>query len=283
MKEVTVNGEVILQGEVRARVAQLRLAREATAGPLPLDSRLALHQEALHLLIDRALVIQEARRLSLVATNEEVEAVLLQVARRYDGLDGCRAGADSVESREEISRRILVDKVLDRWRSTARRPRLSEVRDYYHKNQQQFYAPETAHAAHIVCNFESPADEQSARAKAEELRAMVAGGEDFGRVALLHSDCPENAGDLGWFARGVMVNEFDDVVFAVPLHELTPVFRTGFGFHFAIVHARKTAGIRPFGEVSSAIENSLWLARQDYEVGRALAALQAKAVIRRTS
>jgi parvulin-like peptidyl-prolyl isomerase len=112
---------------------------------------------------------------------------------------------------------------------------------------------------------------------------QIAGGEDFGRVALLHSDCPENRGDLGWFASGVMVNQFDDLVFAAPLDELTPVFRAEFGFHFAIVHAKKTAGIRSFDEVISAIENSLWLARQDWEVGRALSTLQAKAVIRRTS
>ena len=280
MKEVTVNGEVISQEEVRARATQIRLERETAAGPLPLDSRLALQDEALHLLIDRTLILQEARRLSLIAADAEVKAVLLQVARRHDGLDGCRAGADTGE---DISRRILVDKVLDRWRATARRPKFSELRDHYRKNQQQFYAPETVHAAHIVCNFENAESEQSTLAKAVNLRDMVAGGEDFGRVALLHSDCPENRGDLGWFARGVMVDQFDDVVFAAPLHELTPVFRTEFGFHFAIVHAKKPAGIRPFDEVSSAIENSLWLARQDYEVGRALSALQAKAVIRGTS
>jgi len=279
--ELTVNGEVVTQADIRARAAQIRLEREAAIGPLSLESRLTLQDEALHLLIDRTLIIQEGRRLNLVATDAEVQAVLQHFATRYDGLEGCRAGSDTAESREDIRRRILVDKVLDCWRAASRRPKVSELRDYYRINQHQFYAPETIHASHIVCNFESMEFEQAACRKAESLRAMLTGGEDFGQVASLHSDCPENQGDLGWFARGVMVSEFDDIVFTAPLHELTPVFRSEFGFHVAIVHAKKPAGVRPFEEVRSAVENVLWLAKQDQEVGRALATLRAKAVIRR--
>jgi len=281
MKEVTVNGELLTKDEIRARVAQARLEREAAFGPLSLEARLTVQDEALRALIDCMLIIQEGRRLSLLASEHEVDAVLRQFARRYDGVDGCRAGADTAESREDIARRIMVDKVVARWREAGRRPRLSELRDYYRNNQEQFYAPERIHASHIVCNLEGAESEQAACEKAERLHGLVARGEDFGHVASLYSDCPENGGDLGWFARGVMVDEFDDVVFATQLRELTPVFRSQFGFHFAVVHAKKPAGIRPFDEVCAAIENTLWLANQDREVGRALGALQAKAVIRR--
>ena len=283
MKEVIVNGELLTLAEIRARAAQIRLEREAAAGPLSLDARLTLQDEALHVLIDRMLIIQEARRLALVATDDEVSAVLQQFAKRYDGINGCRAGADTAETREDTSRRILVDKVIDRWRAAARRPRISEVRDYYRAHQHQFHEPETIQASHIVCNFDDAQTEQLAREKAEKLRSQVAQGDDFAHTASIHSDCPENSGDLGWFARGIMVEEFDEVVFSAPLHEITPVFRSRFGFHFAVVHASKPTGVAPFDDVRSAIENALWMANQDREVGRELAALQAKAVIRRPS
>ena len=278
MKPVTINGEALPQAEVRSYAANMRSEREAGGRRLNLEERVALHDEALRILMDRMLMVQEARRLSFTPKDAEIDAVLSQWAQRFDGVAGCRAGADTPESREEIGRRIMIDKLLDSWRAAARRPRLAELKDYYRIHKQQFYQPETVHASHIVCHFEA-ATSDDVRDQIENLRARVSAGEEFGSVAAQHSDCPEKHGDLGWFARGVMVDEFDDVVFTAPVGELTPVFRTEFGFHFALVHARKAAGIRPFDEVRPMIEEALWLAKQDQEVGRALAELQAKAVI----
>jgi peptidyl-prolyl cis-trans isomerase C len=280
MKRVIVNGEVLTQAEVRSHAANLRSEREASGRTLDLEERLALREEAQQLLIDRLLMLQEARRLSLVPNETEIDSVLAQWAKRFDGVAGCRAGADTPESREEIARRITIDKLLDHWRSFAKRPRLTELQNYYQANKQQFHAPEMVHASHIVRHFEGAGNREALLGIVETLRARIASREEFGSVAAQHSDCPENNGDLGWFARGLMVEEFDNAVFSVPSGELTPVFQTQFGFHFALVHARKPAAIRPFEEVRPALEESLWLVNQDRQVGGSLAALQAKAVIR---
>jgi peptidyl-prolyl cis-trans isomerase C/foldase protein PrsA len=271
MKSVTVNGESLPQEEIRAQAANLRLEREAGGRPLSLEERLELQNEALYLLIDRTLMRQEAQRLGLTAENPEIDAVLSQWAKRFDGVAGCRAGADTPESREDIARRILIDKLLLHWRAAARRPRQAELLDYYKQHQQQFHEPEMLHASHIV---------RTVRTEVETLRARVTAGEDFAHLAAQHSDCPENNGDLGWFARGLMVEEFDNAVFIAPAQTLTPIFQTVFGYHFARVHARKPAGLRPFNEVRALLEESLWLAKQDQQVGLALADLQAKAIIR---
>ena len=280
MKWVIVNGEVLTQAEIRSHAANLRREREASGRQLNLEERLELQGEALQVLVDRMLMVQEARRLSLVPSGVEIDAVLSQWAKRFDGVAGCRAGADTPESREEIARRITIDKLLGHWRSSARRPRLAELQNYYRANKPQFYEPEMVHASHIVRHFEGAENREALHGFVETLRARIAGGEKFGAVAAQHSDCPENKGDLGWFARGVMVEEFDNSVFSARAGELTRVFQTQFGFHFAFVHARKSAGVRPFDEVRPTLEESLWLANQDQQVGSALAALQAKAIIR---
>jgi peptidyl-prolyl cis-trans isomerase C len=280
MKQLKVNGETLTQAEVRSHAATLRGEREASGRQLDFEERLALQEEALQLLVDRLLMVQAARRLSFVPNDAEVDAALAQWAKRFDGVVGCRAGADTPESREEMGRRITIDKLLSHWRSATRRPRLAELQAYYQAHKQQFYAPEMVHASHIVRHFEGAADRETLQGFVGTLRARIAAGEDFGTVAAQHSDCPENNGDLGWFARGLMVGEFDEAVFSAAAGELTPIFQTPFGFHFAFVHARKPAAMRPFEEVRPALEESLWLANQDQQVGRALAALQAKAVIR---
>jgi parvulin-like peptidyl-prolyl isomerase len=226
------------------------------------------------------LLMQEARRLSLTPTGAEVDVALAELAPRFDGTQGCRAGVNTIETRQEMSRRIMIDKLLDRWKSRARRPAGTEVQRYYHSHKEQFFEPETVHASHIVRHFESAVNNEAAYTYVGELRKRVVNGETFETVAAQCSDCPENNGDLGWFARGLMVAAFDDVVFTAPVAQLTPVFQTEFGFHFALVHARRAARVRSFYEARPQIEDALWLSRQDAEVGRAMNELRTNAVIR---
>ncbi len=81
-----------------------------------------------------------------------------------------------------------------------------------------------------------------------------------------------------------MVEEFDAVIFSARVSELTNVFRTRFGsFHIAWLRDRKTEGIRSFDEVRPEIELASLRKKQDGALGDRLAALRARAVIRRTS
>ncbi|RIK44042.1 MAG: hypothetical protein DCC55_03785 [Chloroflexi bacterium] len=76
--------------------------------------------------------------------------------------------------------------------------------------------------------------EAEALALAQELRSRLLAGEDFSALAQEYSDDPSNAGnggDLGWFGRGQMVPEFDEVAFSLPLNEVSEPVKTQFGYH----------------------------------------------------
>ena len=66
-----------------------------------------------------------------------------------------------------------------------------------------------------------------------QLKDRIEGGEDFGDVARAHSNCPSKAqgGDLGQFGPGMMVKEFDDVVFSADVNTLQGPVKTQFGYH----------------------------------------------------
>jgi len=74
----------------------------------------------------------------------------------------------------------------------------------------------------------------------EELKAKIAGGEDFAEVARAHSTCPSSrqGGDLGEFGPGQMVKEFDTVVFSAPVNEVRGPVKTQFGYHLLEVTSR---------------------------------------------
>ena len=74
----------------------------------------------------------------------------------------------------------------------------------------------------------------------EELKNKIAGGEDFADLAREHSSCPSGAsgGDLGSFGPGMMVPEFDRVVFSAPVEEVQGPLKTQFGYHLLEVTSR---------------------------------------------
>ncbi|MEG3753470.1 peptidylprolyl isomerase [Psychromonas arctica] len=72
------------------------------------------------------------------------------------------------------------------------------------------------------------------------LKNEIEAGTDFGSVAKQHSSCPSGAqgGDLGEFGPGMMVPEFDKVVFSAPVGEVQGPVKTQFGYHLLEVTKR---------------------------------------------
>lgn len=88
-----------------------------------------------------------------------------------------------------------------------------------------------ANARHILVSSE---------AECLRLKAEIAAGADFAQVALDHSSCPSRmrGGDLGAFAQGQMVPEFDAVVFSGEVGTVLGPVRTQFGYHLIEVLKR---------------------------------------------
>jgi len=92
-------------------------------------------------------------------------------------------------------------------------------------------AAATASARHILVDTE---------AECIQLKDKIDGGEDFAEVAKAHSNCPSKAqgGDLGQFGPGMMVKEFDEVVFSAGVNTLQGPVKTQFGYHLLEVTSR---------------------------------------------
>lgn len=87
-------------------------------------------------------------------------------------------------------------------------------------------------ASHILVDSKTEAD---------LIKSKIDGGESFESLANQYSKCPSGAdgGNLGYFRRGQMVKEFEDVAFDLPVGKVSSPVKTQFGWHLIKVYGKK--------------------------------------------
>jgi peptidyl-prolyl cis-trans isomerase C len=87
-------------------------------------------------------------------------------------------------------------------------------------------------ASHILVSTEQ---------EARDILNQIQGGKKFEKLAKKHSSCPsgKKGGDLGFFTRGRMVKEFENVAFSLPKGQVSEPVKTQFGYHLIMVTEQK--------------------------------------------
>jgi peptidyl-prolyl cis-trans isomerase C len=172
----------------------------------------------------------------------QIDLVFPQLLNRYIGL---KLLADKGRS-ENLANDPEVKKLMGEYETQAIRQvyvtrylgqQVTEeaVKARYEKKLKDNPPPDEVRAAHILVKTE-----EEAKAIIEQLK----GGADFAKLAKEKSEdkgSGANGGELGWFAKDVMVKEFADAAFAMKVNEIsqTPV-KSQFGYHIIKVEERRT-------------------------------------------
>ena len=70
------------------------------------------------------------------------------------------------------------------------------------------------------------------QSQALQILEEIKNGKKFGAAAKEISSCPSSKeGDLGYFTKGMMVKEFEDVAFNLEIGEVSAPVKTQFGYH----------------------------------------------------
>jgi len=115
----------------------------------------------------------------------------------------------------------------------------SELRDMYTRVK----------ASHILITVPKDADDKVIKGKKDlidSLYAQAKKGSDFAKLAKENSDdsgSKDSGGSLGWFKKGVMVPEFEKVVFALEKGEISKPFRSEYGYHIVKLDDREEGEI----------------------------------------
>ena len=138
-----------------------------------------------------------------------------------------------------------------------------DIQRYYAAHEGDFASPEQVRARHILLKMAPDTTDDlkaEVRKKAAEILAKARAGEDFAALAKQYSEDPGSAqqgGDLGAFARGRMVQPFEDAAFALAPGQISEVVESPFGFHIIKVEGKEEARSRPLDEVRGEIASTL--------------------------
>jgi peptidyl-prolyl cis-trans isomerase SurA len=154
---------------------------------------------------------------------------------------------------EQMRRRQLQERVVDKLRQTGKLAPVpvseADITEAFEKNRGTLpRRPATIAFRQIVITPRPSANARDvAIARAESLLVEIRKGGDFEQIAKRESmdqATKETGGDLGWNRRGVMVPEFDRMMFALNPGQVSPVIETVFGFHIIKVDRVQPAEVK---------------------------------------
>eukprot|EP01097_Dermamoeba_algensis_P003646 TRINITY_DN2508_c0_g1_i1.p1 TRINITY_DN2508_c0_g1~~TRINITY_DN2508_c0_g1_i1.p1 ORF type:complete len:132 (-),score=44.85 TRINITY_DN2508_c0_g1_i1:54-449(-) len=95
---------------------------------------------------------------------------------------------------------------------------------------------------HILCEKQSKILEVYKKLEEEFLsQGNKVPPAEFGKLAMQYSECSsgKKGGDLGWFPRGKMVGEFQEVAFGTAPGDCSAIFKTSNGYHIFLCEGRR--------------------------------------------
>lgn len=219
-----VNKEQITVGEFDREFQELILE----PGKEPKETNLGdLKKAYLDQVIERKILVQEARRSGMKVSEEELNQVISEMKMDYPGEGfGEKLGLRGMtldEWKARLEEELLAEKMIRSVHHYRGKIDEKEALQYYEAYRASFLLPQKVRARQIVV-----ADGEEAIQILKRLRK----GEAFEKLALEKSLGPEKAkgGDLGYFSRGERPTEFENV-FTMEVGAISEVIKSPYGYH----------------------------------------------------
>ena len=263
---VVINGEPYTLSNVNS-YARSKAGRGFPTGSL--DQINAADRETLEQFITDKLMETEIRESGISVTDDDVNRYIEQVKKNNRlseedlktalSREGQTLASYKASVKSEMEKSEIIDRQVKRKVSVTD----EDVERYYKLNAKKFRANDRARIRHILLPLpeNAPADRvQNETAKAKELYAKIAAGEDFAKLAQEYSEGAGRAagGDIGWVNRGTLISGLEEVAFEkLAVGQVSAPFRTSMGIHIVKLEGRESGNVLPLATVAPKIKDEL--------------------------
>lgn len=220
-----VNGTVITDSEMSREVANL---------PPYLKNIAESDQgkrELLDTMVVREIILQQAEKSGLAKSKEVQEKV------------------------DELRKKVIVEAFLKKKIEERAVVSDADLQQFYEKNKDKLKTGEQIRASHILVKTEK---------ESQDILAQLKGGGNFEDLAKKHSidGAASRGGDLGWFAKGTMVPEFEKAALSLKEGTTSGAVKTQFGYHIIKLTGKRPAGVAQLTEVKEQLKGAILAEKQ---------------------
>jgi len=235
-----------------------------------------LKQAYLDQVIERKILVQEARRLGIKISQEELNQAISEIKMDYPGegfgekLD--LKGTTLEEWKNRLEEKLLAEKVIRGAFYPPEKIDEKEALQYYEDHRSSFQIAQKVRARQIVV-----ADGEEAIQILKRLKK----GESFEKLAREKSLGPEKVqgGDLGYFSQGEKPTEFDSV-FEMEVGAISEVIKSPYGYHIFRLEEKTQPRQIPFEEAKLEILQELGRKKGEENYQKWLKDLKGRAIVR---
>jgi len=173
----------------------------------------ALRREVINEMVDRILLVAEAKRRGLQARGSAVEKEIAQYEQRYRDRPAWQENRQRwlAQLRAQLEEEDILEQLEAQVRE-VKPPTVAEVRAYYAAHVDKFTTPERLEVSVILLKVEPSAPVEkwhAAEREGQDLVRRLKQGADFAKLARLHSGdgSAEHGGDLGFVHKGMLTDE----------------------------------------------------------------------------
>jgi len=226
-------------------------------GQPPTDAEyLEFRRSMANKLVDRVLLLQEAKRRAIAPDHDGIAAKLAVYADRY--ADSERFQAEGEQMLDNLRMRFEEDSILalleEQVRAAIEPADESVARSYYESNTEKFTEPEKIRVSVILLAVSPSSTTEvwdAARLEAGDIVRRISAGESFAELARMRSAdaSGKNGGDMGYLHAGMLSDTAQQALEELEIGELAGSVTVLEGIAIFRLTGRQPAALRPFAAV----------------------------------
>ena len=295
---VKVNGEIVTKTDLEQR--QIAALRQKNPNLRP-DNDAALQKALLEVTpqvivdaVDELLIVQRGKELGFTMSTEQFNSIIENIKKenKIESDEALQAalkqeGMTMADLRKQLERTSVVQRVQQQEVMAKLQVTDTELRSYYDAHTGEFATVPQVTLREITVNVPTTAQginvaqDDAAKAKAEEVRAKIIAGEPFPRLAADYSDSGSkaNGGLVGPLAKSDLSDELQQAIAGLKSGGVTPVLRTTRGYQVIRIETLQDTTTKPFEEAKSDIADKIANEKRKVEFDKFLDKLRADAII----
>jgi peptidyl-prolyl cis-trans isomerase SurA len=244
--------------------------------------------------VDELLLVQRGREMNYALSDEQFKQIVDNLKKSNKITDEAQfqaalkqEGMTLDDLRQRIERQMLTDQVQRVDVLAKISVSDEEARAYYQTHAQEFRTPSEITLREILIPVPSTekgvnvAQDDEARAKADEVRKRLASGEPFPRLAAEYSGASSkaNGGLIGPFRSDEIAPQLQKLIDALKVGDITEVIRTSPGYQIFKLESRTETKVKTFEEARGDIGDRIVNEKRRAELEKYLDRLREQATI----